>query len=596
MEWEGWFTIGVVVVVLAALMGNMAPTVFVMFAAIGLIMTVQAITGTDGLPSPDQAVAGFGNSGLVTVGLLFVVVAGLVYTGSVNRLLTPLLGRPKSARGAQLRILPLATGMSAFLNNTPVVAMFIPVISDLCKRTGIPASKLMLPLSYATIFGGTCTLIGTSTNLVVYGLMMRHGGVADMGIFELGWVGVPAAAAGLAYIFLFSNRLLPSRGAAVTLDDNPREYTVEVVVAPNGPMVGKTIEAAGLRHLPGLFLIEIERDGRVIPAVSSSEVLQSDDRLVFAGVVDSVSDLHQMPGIAPATNQVFKLKGPRDQRLLIEAVVSHKCPVVGKSIREGRFRHRYDAAVIAVGRGGQRLPGKIGDLVLHAGDTLLLESHGDFLRKFSNSQDFYLVSSREDTTPRRHHLAWVAIAILMGMVLLAATETLSMLNASLLAAGLMLAAGCCTGDEARRSIDWPVLLVIGAALGLGQAMTQSGAATSIAEYLISLAGGSPWLVLLMVFAVTSLFTELITNNAAAVLIFPIAIASAERLGVNATPFMASIMMAASASFSTPFGYQTNLMVYGPGGYQFADYVRFGIPLNFIVMVVVVALAPLVWHF
>jgi di/tricarboxylate transporter len=596
MTWEGWFTIGVVAVVLTALMGNFAPPVFIMFGALAVTMTVQALTGTAALPSPDQAVAGFGNSGLVTVGLLFVVVAGLVYTGSVNRLLTPLLGHPATPRAAQLRVLPIATGLSAFLNNTPVVAMFIPVIGDLCKRTGIPASKLMLPLSYATIFGGTCTLIGTSTNLVVYGLMQRHENVPDMGLFELGWVGVPSAIAGLAYILLFSGRLLPSRGAAVTLDDNPREYTVEVVVAPGGPMVGKSIEQAGLRHLPGLFLIEIDRGGRIIPAVSSSEVLQSNDRLVFAGVVDSVSDLHQMPGIAPASSQVFKLQGPREQRLLIEAVVSHKCPLAGQSIREGRFRHHYEAAVIAVGRGGQRLPGKIGDLVLRAGDTLLLEAQPDFLRKFSNSQDFYLVSSREDTAPRRHHRAWVAIAILGVMVLLAATEALSMLNASLLAAGLMLAAGCCTGEEARRSVDWNVLLVIGAAIGLGQSITQSGAAQVIAENLIALANNQPWLVLLVVFAVTSMFTEVITNNAAAVLIFPIALAAAEGMGVNPTPFMATIMMAASASFSTPFGYQTNLMVYAPGGYQFSDYVRFGLPLNFIVMFVVVLLAPLVWGF
>jgi di/tricarboxylate transporter len=431
---------------------------------------------------------------------------------------------------------------------------------------------------------------------VVYGLMQRHENVPDMGLFELGWVGVPSAIAGLAYILLFSGRLLPSRGAAVTLDDNPREYTVEVVVAPGGPMVGKSIEQAGLRHLPGLFLIEIDRGGRIIPAVSSSEVLQSNDRLVFAGVVDSVSDLHQMPGIAPASSQVFKLQGPREQRLLIEAVVSHKCPLAGQSIREGRFRHHYEAAVIAVGRGGQRLPGKIGDLVLRAGDTLLLEAQPDFLRKFSNSQDFYLVSSREDTAPRRHHRAWVAIAILGVMVLLAATEALSMLNASLLAAGLMLAAGCCTGEEARRSVDWNVLLVIGAAIGLGQSITQSGAAQVIAENLIALANNQPWLVLLVVFAVTSMFTEVITNNAAAVLIFPIALAAAEGMGVNPTPFMATIMMAASASFSTPFGYQTNLMVYAPGGYQFSDYVRFGLPLNFIVMFVVVLLAPLVWGF
>lgn len=596
MGWEALLTLFVVLAVLAALVRNVASPMFILLASIGVLMTAQALSGTDKLPSANAAVSGFGNSGLVTVGFLFVVVAGLVYTGGLDRLATPLLGHPRSVRGAQIRLLPMVAGMSAFLNNTPLVAMFIPVAKDLSKRTGIPVSKLLLPLSYAAILGGTCTVIGTSTNLVVNGLVRTIPGLEPIGFFEIAWVGLPVTVVGMAYVYLFTNRLLPAREAAINVGEDPRHYTAEVRVAPGGPMVGRTIEKAGLRHLPGLYLAEIERNGRILPAVAPDEVLEADDGLVFVGIVDSVTDLHRMPGIIPATREIFKLPSPREHRCLVEAVVSSACPLVGKSIREGRFREHYEAAVLAVARGRDRLKGKLGDIVLHAGDTLLLESHVSFLERHGNSRDFYLVSTVEDSTPRRHHRAWIALIILIGMIIVAATGVLSMLNAALIAGGLMLLTGCCTGQEAQRSIEWPVLLVIGAALGLGDAMDNSGAATFVAENLIGLAGGNPWLVLFIVVAVTSLFTELITNNAAAVLVFPITISAVQAMGVNPTPFIVAIMIAASASFATPFGYQTNLMVYGPGGYCFGDYLRFGIPLNLLILVAVSVLAPLVWGF
>lgn len=595
MGWEALLTIVVVILVLTALIRNIASPVFVMFSAIGVLMTAQALTGTDKLPDADAAVAGFGNSGLMTVGFLFVVVAGLVYTGALDRLVTPLLGHPRTVFQAQLRLLPLVTGLSGFLNNTPLVAMFIPIVKDLSKRTGIPASKLLLPLSYATIFGGTCTIIGTSTNLVVNGLALESG-LTPLGFFELGWVGVPVAILGLIYVFVVSGWILPARESAINFSDSSRRYTAEVMVMPGGPMVGKTIEKAGLRHLPGLYLAEIDRSGRILPAVGPDEVLQANDGLVFVGILDSVTDLHKMPGLAPATKEIFKLKAPRDQRCLVEAVIAPECPLVGRSIREGRFREHYDAAVLAVARGGARLEGRIGDIVLESGDTLLLESHASFPERHVNSRDFYLVSSIEDSVPRRHHRAWLALGILLVMILSASFGLISMLNAAILAAGLMLLAGCCTGEEARRSIEWSVLLVIGGALGLGKALEQSGAAATVAESLIGLAGGSPIMVLFIVVAVTSLVTELITNNAAAALIFPITMSAVDSMDVNPAPFMAAIMMAASASFATPFGYQTNLMVYGPGGYRFSDYLRLGVPLNLLVLFAVTAIAPLVWEF
>lgn len=596
MSWEAWLSIAATAGILYGLLRNLASPVFLLFAGLAVLMTAQALTGSERLLTANEAVAGFGNSGLVTVGLLFAVVAGLVHTGAITLITEPLLGRPKSLLGAQIRLLiPVAT-LSAFLNNTPIVAMFLPVVDDLCKRTQLPPSRLFLPLSYAAIFGGTCTLIGTSTNLVVDGLVQSKMHLPGLALFDLAWIGMPSAIIGLIYIFLFSSKLLPAHQPALSMHDDPRRYTAEVIVEPGGPLVGKTVEQANLRHLPGLFLVEIERDGQVLPAVGPTEALQSEDRLVFVGVVESVVDLHRIRGIQPATNQIFRLQEPRSERVMVEAVVSNECPIVGKSIREGRFRAEYNAAVIAVARGGRHLKGKIGEIVLQTGDTLLLETHPNFLQRQRNARDFFLVSRVEDSTPRRHEKAGIAIMILAGMVGLAASGVLSMLNAALLAGGCMVVTGCATGAEIRRSIDWSVLLVIGAALGVGQALSNSGAASSLANGLIELAGGQPWLILLAVYAVTALFTEMITNNAAAVLVFPIAISAATTLGVSFTPFIVTIMMAASASFATPLGYQTNMMVYGPGGYRALDYLRFGLPLNFLMMVTTVSLAPLVWPF
>lgn len=595
MSWEAWLTLAVVVAVLAGLARGWAPPV-VILAGLAVLMTTQSLTGSHLLVSPAQAVAGFGNTGLVTVGLLFVVVAGLIHTGAVTMLTEPLLGRPKSLLTAQLRLLFPVVGLSAFLNNTPIVAMFMPVVSDLCRRTRLPPSKLFLPLSYASIFGGTCTLIGTSTNLVVNGMLTDQAGLPSLGIFDLAWVGIPVALIGLLYIFAFSAWLLPSNASPVSREADPRRYTVEVMVQPDGAMVGRSIEQAGLRHLPELYLIEIQRGDAILTAVGPNELLRGGDRLIFVGVVESVVDLYRMRGLEPATHQVFKLDSPRGERCLVEAVVSPHCPLIGKSIREGRFRQEYNAVVIAAARGRKRLQGKIGDIVLQAGDTLLLEAHPSFLQRHRNSQDFYLASDVADSTPRQHDRAYVAMAVVAAMVILVATGVLSMLNAALLAAGVMLATGCTTGGQARGRIDWSVLVVIGAALGLGRGLEQSGAAQFIGHELVGWAGGAPFWVLVMVFAATSLFTEVITNNAAAVLMFPVAYSAAHSLGVSFLPFAITLMIAASASFATPIGYQTNLMVYGPGGYRFGDYLRFGLPLNLIVLVTTVAVVPRVWPF
>ena len=363
-----------------------------------------------------------------------------------------------------------------------------------------------------------------------------------------------------------------------------------------GALIGQSIEQAGLRALPGLYLLEIGRGADVLPAVGPETVLRGGDRLVFVGVVESVVDLRKVRGLSPATDQIFKLDVTHAGRRLIEAVVSSSCPLVGKTIRAGRFRSVYDAAVIAVARDGERLTGKLGDVELHAGDVLLLEGDEAFARRQRHGRDFYLVSTVRDSNPPRHDRAWVAVGILLLFVVAIAFRWVSPLNAALLAAAAMGLTRCLTATMAKASIDWSVLLVIGSALGLGAAVQQSGLAHGIASLLLQAVGDNPWLALLAVYILTNVFTEMITNNAAAVLVYPIAKALAEDFAVSFTPFVIVIMIAASASFATPIGYQTNLMVYGPGGYRFTDYVKVGLPLNLIVLVVAVGLTPVMFPF
>jgi di/tricarboxylate transporter len=594
MTWEGWLTFGTVVAMVLALARGIGSTDMVFVLGLTVLVTVGVLTGSTKLPGPDAAVSGFGNEALVTVAVLYVVVTGLTQTGAMERLTAPLLGRPTKPIQAQSRLMAICASMSAFLNNTPIVAMFLPVLSDLCKKTGISPSKVFLPLSYATILGGVCTLIGTSTNMVVHGLLKAHDGVG-LKLFDITPVGVPVAGAGILFILLASRWLLPNRKSALNQAADPRAYTVEMTVDDQSVLAGKSIEAAGLRGLPGLYLVEIERRGRLLTAVGPQEVLEVADRLVFVGVVESVVDLQKLRGLKPATNQVFKIGGERSQRTLIEAVVSPSCPLVGKTIKEGRFRNVYDAAVIAVARAGERINKKIGEIELRAGDTLLLEAHPSFAERMRDARDFLLVSRIEGSTPPRHERAWVAIALTLAMILAAGFEWLSMLNAGLVAGMAMILAGCCSVNEARKGIDWDVLITIGASLGIGKAMDSSGAARVVAESMIG-AAATPWMALAVLYLATMILTEVMSNNAAAALVFPIAMATAASLGASIMPFVIVIMVAASCGFATPIGYQTNLMVYGPGGYRFSDYLKIGIPLDLLCFAVAVGITPLVYPF
>jgi di/tricarboxylate transporter len=588
MTQDAWFTVAVIGLCLALLIrGRIAPDIVMMGGLTLLLVT--------GILTPAEALSGLSNEGMVTVGIMFVIVTGLRDTGAIAWIVQHLLGVPRSTAHAQMRLMTPVAAMSAFLNNTPVVAMMIPAVQDWARRHRISVSKLMIPLSYATIAGGTCTLIGTSTNLVVNGMLIKETG-QGFRMFELAWVGIPLVVVVLLGIILLSRWLLPERKPAISQFEESRGYTVEMMVDPNGPLVGKTVEQAGLRHLPGLYLIEIDRGEQVLPAVSPLERLQANDRLIFAGAVESVVDLQKIHGLNPATDQIFKLGMPRPERCLIEAVISNSAPLVGKSIREGRFRTLYNAAVIAVSRSGEQIKGKIGDIVLRPGDTLLLEGNPSFVEQQRNSRDFYLVSRLEGSNPLNHDKAPLALAIMIAMVTTAAFGWLSMLQAALIAAGLMLMTRCMRGSSARAAVDWQILIVIAASLGIGKALETTGAAQAMADGFLSFTGAGPLMALLVVYVMTVLFTEIVTNNTAAALMFPIALALSKSLDVSYMPFIITITVAASMSFATPIGYQTNLMVLGPGGYRFTDYMKLGIPLTIMVGVLIMLIVPQVWGF
>jgi di/tricarboxylate transporter len=587
-NWQMALTAAVVAATLALLLFVQRGPDMVMIAGVVVLMAA-------GVLEPDEALRGMANEGMITVAALFVVAAAIERTGALAVLVDRALGRPRSLASAQLRTMVVPGILSAFMNNTPVVALMVPAIRDWAKKHRLAVSKLLMPMNDAVVLGGLCTLIGTSTNVVVSGLVAAKRG-RPLEMFDITWLGIPLFACGLVYLVTASKFLLKDRRPAMSQSDDPRQYSVEMLVEPASPLAGRTIEEAGLRHLDGLYLMEIDRDGHVLAAVEPTERLEAGDRLVFVGVIDSVVEMQKIRGLRPATDQVFKLDDPRPERTLVEAVVSNTCPLVGRTIREGRFRSTYNAVVIAVARNGERLNMKIGDIALEPGDTLLVEAGPGFVERQRSSRHFYLVSEVVGAVPPRHDRAWIACTVLAAMVLAAALDLVPMVAAALVAAGAVVATRCISSTEARRSIEWESLLLIAASFGLARAMEKTGLAESVAHATIGAAGSDPWLALAALYLVAMLFTELMSNNAAAVLTFPVAWQTAADLGVNPMPFVMAVTVAASCGFATPMGYQTNLMVYGPGGYKFSDYVRFGGPLNLLVMAITLILAPLIWPF
>lgn len=587
MDWRAWVTLAVVSAVVFVLSRDrFAPSITILVGVIVLLVT--------GVIDTTQAFAGFSNSAPITVAALFVLAAAVDKTGALQPIVSALLGRGTGARNVLARIVVPTMGASAFLNNTPIVAMLMPQISAWAERNGQSPSKFLMPLSFAAILGGVITLIGTSTNLVVSGLL-EASGRPGFGMFELTPIGLPVAIVGAIVLIIAAPWLLPDRiPARRQAEVQLREFVVGMQVRPGGPIDGRTVEQAGLRSLRGLFLVEIARSGEVIAPVGPTTVLRGTDRLTFVGRAGDVVELQHMRGLT-STEAPHLLQFDSPEHTFFEAVVGEASPLVGKTLKEAAFRGRYQAAVLAIHRAGQRVQDKLGQVRLRVGDTLLLLADAGFRERWADRNDFLLVSRFGGAPPLTSRKAPLVAAVGLGIIAVAATGAMDIVKASLLGALLFVVFRILSAREARASIDLDVVIMIAASFGLGAAIETSGLAAGVAGVLVSGLGGLGDIgVLLGIVLATVALTELITNNAAAVLIFPIAINAAVGIGADVRAFALAVAVAASASFLTPIGYQTNTMVYGAGGYRFGDYARLGLPLTIIVIATITGVTALRW--
>jgi di/tricarboxylate transporter len=580
MSLDLWITVIVLAVTLGMLVwGRYPPSVIVFGATFMLLLT--------GVIDADQAFSGFSNTAPITVAALYVVAAAAQRTGLLSAVVASTLGR--GGRGSSIRLLVPTAAASGFVNNTPLVAVLMPDVQAWARSRGVSASKYLLPLSYAAILGGVLTVIGTSTNLVVSGLLQETG--ADpIGIFEITKIGLPVAVVGMLVMLLVVPRLLPDRLAGPDrTSDDIREFIMEMRVKQDSAIAGKDIEEAGLRHLVGVYLVQISRRGDVIGPVAPTEVLQEGDVLTFAGQVDNVLDLQRMRGLEPAASEhLGELGGARSK--LFEAVVGRASPIAGRTLKEAGFRSRYGAAVLAIHRAGQRIDAKLGDVRLRHGDTLILLAEWDFRQRWVDREDFLVVARLDGTPPAASRQAPIVALALVGFVLLSAFNVLSVVEGALLAAGVLIATRTISFADAKRAVDLDVVLLIGAAFGLGAAVETSGLAQDVADFFVqTFDGWGMFGIVLGVILATTLLTEVVTNNAAAAIVFPIAFTIAGPAGVDPRLMAMAIAIAASNSFITPIGYQTNTMVYGPGGYRFTDFVRVGFPVTIAVILTTTAM-------
>jgi di/tricarboxylate transporter len=588
LSFELVFTVVVLVATVAAMVRDvLSPTGAIVGAVVALLLA--------GVVTPQEALSVFSNPAPMIVAALYIVARAAEQTGALQPLVRRTLGSRPGNRAGLARLLAPVAGASAFLNNTPIVAMLTPLVSDWAHQQGRPPSWYLMPLSFAALLGGTITLVGTSTNIVVSGLL-QEAGMEPLRMFELTPVGLPFAICGLFVLVLAAPMLLPDRrGSRQDLEERERrEFVFRMEIDRGGALDGETVENAGLRRLSGMFLAEIEREGEIVTPARPDIRLYGGDRLIFVGMADDVLDLQKIRGLT-STEREHALAFDQPNHTFFEAVVSTTSMLAGKTLKDVGFRGRYQAVVLAIHRSGERIHAQLGGVRMRHGDTLLLLADEGFVERWRDRSDFLLVSRLGGTplsSPRR---PTYVIGVILAMILAVSTGLLPMLNAALFAALLMVAGRALTPTDARQAVDLDVIVLIAAAFGLGAAMRSSGIADILATGIVetSIMVG-PVGALLGIAVVTMVLTELITNNAAAVLVFPIAMSTAAAAGLDPRPFAVTVAIVASASFLTPVGYQTNTMVYGPGGYRFLDYLRLGMPMSILVLLTVGLIVPAIW--
>lgn len=585
LDAQFWVTIIVLAAIAAALLRDLARPDLIFLSGLAFLLVAGVIT-------PADAFAGFSNSAVLAVGALFVVAAGIEETGAVRVFDRMLFGSSTDLRWVLARVMLPTAGLSAFINNTPIVAMLAPRVQRWAQQVGIAPSKLLIPLSYAAIAGGMVTLIGTSTNIIVSGMLVEAG-MPALGLFDMAGIGLVAVVSVVGFFTLTGFRLLPDRVTTPTVEEGLGEYLFEVFVGARAPMIGQTIKQAGLHALGDACLAHVQRQEHML-FPRPDLVLFEGDTLTFTGKASMLEELLQRPGLEPSAPLVGE-RLPRT-RPLFEAVVSDTSNLVGASLRDTQFRERYDAAVLAIQRRHERVVGPLGRVTIKAGDLLVIEANDGFDERWNTSRsEFYLVTPRRaDPAKRPSKKAPVAFGILIGMVLLIGLRLLPVISAAFLAALAMIATGCLTLRMARRALNLEVLVLIAAALGLGQAVANTGLTVLLADLLLALSGLGVMAALMGLYISTNMLTELITHKAAAVLMLPVALAMAGELGIEPKAFALTVAVAAAASFMTPVGYHTNLMVMAAGEYRVRDYLRVGVPVSLIVMTAATLVIFFIW--
>jgi di/tricarboxylate transporter len=625
MNLEAWLMAGILVAMFGLLVWGKLPTWLVFIGTLTVAMTLK-------LAPLDELLSGFSNPGVITVAALFPIAAGMYATGAITIASNVLVGLPEKLRQAQLKIFAPVAGASAFLNNTPLIAMMVPVVKDLSQRTGITATKLLMPMSFASILGGASTLIGTSTNLIIAGLIVSAG-LPALNIFAPTLVAIPAAIIGITFLMTLGNRLLPA-GTQEEDDYEKRRYKAEFMVMENSPLIGKSILETGLSEAPGYQLVDFDRSDPknqhhklVLPtherrglfhrlariwqsrdrkklgkpeigrkAIDPTQVLETGDLLTYHTDREALPGLWTTIGIKPASG--IHLESKRHTHHLVEVVVAPSHPTIGRYISELPVRENppYNGEIVAISRGNSPPEMPLKDVRITGGDVGVLEVEDDFFYQARGQLEFSLTRRMDGYRIQRTSRATIAGLITIGMILLAAFNVMSMLNAALLGGLALLLTGSMTPRTGWQSIEWDTIVILGAAVGLSTAVTATGLSDVIAKGITSVGGSNPYAALVMVFLGCVILTNVITNAAAASIMFPVALVLSASLGVNFIPFAVVLMLGTSYAFINPAGYQTNLMVQEPGNYSFMDFAKLGIPLTILVGLVVLLLTPLIYEF
>lgn len=568
---DAWTTIVLVLVMFGLLLFTKLPADLVFVGGMATLL----VSGV--LPARD-VLSGFSSESVVVVGILFVVVAGLVYTGVLQWIVRHLLGNPSSYPKAIMRLMLPVAMLSSMLSNTTVVALFINVVKMWSKKLGVSPSQLLIPLSYASGMGGICTLIGTPPNLIISGFYTRETGV-ELGIFTTTLAGLFCLAVGILSMIAM-RKLLPKRTSSESSFESISDYTVELLVPTNNPMVGQSVGECGLMDVRGGRLVEIVRfDKEIISPVSPDEFVLGGDRLIYSGQIDSILELRETHHLVNATHHVYSVNEVEGRRKLQTGYLEFGSGLIGKRMADTRFEENHEVVLVAIARQGKRLEASPREITLQAGDTLLLEGKNLREKDFNGNVRFF---DSEDIQ-QVDHKTLVSSGVMLAMVLLSAFHVIPLLNACFLAAFAMILTRCCSIEQARKSINWNVLMVFAGSVCLGMAIENTGIAQRLADGLLGICGTNPLVVLTMICLVGTFITEFISNAAAAAMFAPIAYKSAIALGVNPLTFCVALMIAVSSSFATPIGSPTHMLVYGPGGYRFSDFMKVGLLMNLIIL-------------